>query len=443
MSTKTSRCLGLLAPLLALSLEHCRGRSAQPPAPRGPATAPTAPAAAPATASTTFEEDPNRPAWAASPLEDALPPEEVERAFNAAGDSPATLQSGVLLCRATASNDHQWDTPIVALFTIGIVDHTAPDITFRLHVGDGPEQVSAWRDDSHVGFGGFAQVTLQPGARLTLRLDDRDTVVRLTRRTLIGSDTIGTATSQWNGAWPLVFRDSLFTAECRGVSGDAAVQRARVALSDFDREAATLSRARERGGPLGPELYPSARFSRARASLRTAAGWVGWSHPEVLARVATSNGLDQRAIETLTRAISRTDGDPVGSTQRFSEGTVKLQRWRCDEAFMRSLDAQRPAVCAALIEVAVRPGGSAQHGNLTRVTLHAPIDAPASLDRCWMSADGATWQPACEAAPGQTVTFAFATDDALPAQRDPWTTPSVLEVRPFFSREPVRYRLAP
>ncbi len=441
---KTARLLALVSPLLALSLERCRGRSSQQPAARGPVAAPTAPATAPpSTASTTLERDPNRPAWAADPLENALPPAEVERAFNTAGDNPGALQSGVVLCRAAASTEHPWDTAVVALFTVGLVDHTAPDITFRLRVGDGPEQVSAWRDDSHVGFGGFSPVTLQPGASVTLRLDDRDTVVRMERRAIISSDTIGSSTSTWSGAWPLLFRDQRFTAECRGVSNDAASQRARPALADFDREAASVASARERGAPLGPEIYPATRFSRARTALRTAAGWLGWTHPEVRARAATSNALDQRAIETLTRAISRTDGAPVGSTQRFSEGTVKLQRWRCDEAFMRTLDAQHPSACAALIEVAVRPGGNAQHGNLTRVTLHAPIDQPAPLTRCWMSSDGTTWRTPCEAAPGQTVTFAFAPDEALSLPREPWTVPSVLEVLPFFAREAVRYRLAP
>lgn len=440
----TPLCLArnLSLALLALSCTSCR-KAQPPPAGRRPIAAPTGPTPAqPAPPSTSLTPDPNRPAWARDPFEDPFQPAEVEGAFNTANGAIGALRSGVVLCRAVASMQRQWDTAVIALFTVGLVDHTAPDITFALRVSDEPERVSSWRDDSHVGFGAFSGITMQPGARLTLRLEDRDTVLRMVDQVVLRSDAMGAATAVWSGSWPLLFRGDLFTAECRAVSGDDATTRARQSLATFDREVATASRRRERGAELGAEIYPASRFARVRTALRSAAGWVGWSDPEVRARVAASNVLDAQAMESVTRAIARADAADIGEAQRARQGTVNLTRWSCEESFTRSFDANQPPTCVALVEVAVRPDGEAQHGNLTRVTLHAPFDHPVSLSRCWMSADGRAWAAPCEAAPGQTVTFAFGVDEALPVARAPWSVPSVLDVSLFFERSPARFRLA-
>jgi len=435
--------LALVAALASSwSLHACDRRRADP-SPSGSAVAapaPVAPVTPAVPAPPAVERDPDRPPWVDDRVLGAPFSSDVEREFEAARDRSTPLASGLVLCRAAVSTEHAWDTSVVPFVTVGLVDHTAPDVNIYFRVGDGPERVSPWQDDRSVAFGAFPAVSVRPGVSITLRLVDRDVLVLPT-----GPDAIGTATAVWSGTWPLAFRGEHFTAECRATTTEAALARAQPALGEFDREAALLARSRERPSARSiAELYPSARFARGRAALCASAAWVGWSHPEVRERVATSSQLDARMIETLTQALGRAGGAPMGSPQRIAVGTVTLERWRCDEVFARSLDPARPPTCAAVFEVTVRPGAAELDGDVAIVTLHAPFDHPLSLSRCRSSSDGgSTWRPQCSARAGETVIFAYTTDQTVPAPRDPWTLPAVVELRTFLGNETSRFRVAP
>lgn len=367
--------------------------------------------------------DPLAPAWVQALRHDAIPSSACERLFREASDASGPLEAGLLLCRVEALPGHTWDPGVGNALSLGFARDEAPDMAITVSVDGAAESVRLGEDDRAVAHVAFPGVTLRPGAGVRVRVFDRDVAQH---------DFMGDAHGVWRGRWPLTLRAPTFVATCRPAPDPVVRRGAAAPLASFDREATALRRSLAQATSFAPTMVPEARFAAGRRALAGAASWLGWSHPELRARAAQSQSLDDLMREALRDALRRVRAPGADQTIATDSGLITLRGTRCD------LRVAGEAVgCAAVLAVTPRTALAA-HGGLARVTLYAAQDAPWSLHRCMASGDdGRTWRADCELTPGSPALLAYAGAD--PPSAVP--SPAVLDVSLFFSREPVRFRL--
>lgn len=367
--------------------------------------------------------DPLAPAWVQVLRQDALAWGVSERLLEDATDAVGELARGLLLCRVEALPGHTWDPGVGNVLSLGFARDEAPDMAVTLAVDDAAEVVRLGEGDHSVTHVAFPGVTLRAGARVRVRVFDRDVAEH---------DFMGEAHDVWAGRWPLTLRATTFTATCRPAPEGAVRRGAGDSLERFDREAAALERGLARAVSFSPAMVPEARFAAGRIALAGAAAWLGWSHPEVRARAARAEALSERAREALRDALTRVRSPGRDEPVSTAGAAISLRGTRCDLT-----EHGRPLGCAALLAVTPRTP-QAGNGDLARVALYTARDAPWILSRCLASRDeGRTWSPGCAVRPGATALLAYGAADGpteIPA-------PAVLEVQLFFAPQSVRFRL--
>ena len=230
------------------------------------------------------------------------------------GAEPATATRGVLVCEIVVARVRAYDE--AAFVGLG-----APDVSVYVRIEGGPEARARIGEDTFTGRISVPNVTLARGARVDLRLRDRD---------VGGDEPMGEGEGAWNGR--LSIRTEVFSATCGLLPYAKAAERGAPALGEATRSLAMLSASPR---PLDLTHDPLAVFGETeavRASLREAASYLGYVHPDV------ARGLSALArFERSRLAAYRTDlerayaaAPPVGTETRVSENArVSVRGFAC------------------------------------------------------------------------------------------------------------------
>lgn len=249
--------------------------------------------------------DPARGAWTA--LADAE--------FDRLGDAPAEGPAATLICRVTLERA-AWDPPLRGGDAEG---HVPPDPLVVLAIAGQPERGALGPEDRYDATVVFPLAGLARGTSLTLRVSDRDLAL---------NDPAGESTARYDGAFPLRFRGSQFSGECRGVAPERSVALAASALRAFDDRLDRLEAPADANGYGAWEL--EARAQRARNDLIALSDWLGWTHPELRRRVEKVAALPERHARLVADGIR---ARPVGASVTVASGAdLRLLAWRCGDA---------------------------------------------------------------------------------------------------------------
>ncbi|MDH5491394.1 MAG: hypothetical protein OEY14_05520 [Myxococcales bacterium] len=227
----------------------------------------------------------------------------------------------LLVCRFDVLGERAWD----ARGVLGV--NVAPDVTLRVQVGEGPEARIRGPEDGRSFFASVPHLSLRAGDTLHFVAADRD---------LAHDDPMGRASARYEGSFPLQARSDSFVIECRAAEPAWAATQAAPRLGEADAALSHLERA-VRPDPDGfrTEL-PSDQTAPVRVALYRAASLLGWSHPEIAARLQRFERYEaewRRRISEILDAKLRQLPAP-GTAARLSAQlpSVAFVQTRCEPA---------------------------------------------------------------------------------------------------------------
>jgi hypothetical protein len=154
-----------------------------------------------------------------------------------------------------------------------------PDLLVRMRVGAQPP-MSLWGPENHwKSYISFPKVTVAKGERIEVAVWDRD---------MFGKESFGQVRETWDGHLPLVMKGRRFVLECRAMPLDDARAALHPRLQHIDRDLDAVDHAKVVltapywGKPQGVVSRLTGMFYD---NFRYAAGFVGWDHPDIQARL--------------------------------------------------------------------------------------------------------------------------------------------------------------
>jgi hypothetical protein len=230
------------------------------------------------------------------------------------GTAPATETRGVLVCEIVVARVRAYDE--AAFVGLG-----APDVSVYVRIDGGPEARARIGEDAFSGKVSVPNVTLPRGARVALRLRDRD---------VGGDEPMGEGEGTWTGR--LALRTEIFTATCGLLPYAKAAERGAPALGEATRSLEVLSRAPR---PLDVVHDPLAVFTETeavRASLREAGSYLGYVHPDVARGLAALGRFERARLVAYRASLERAyaAASPAGTETRVSENArVSVPGFTC------------------------------------------------------------------------------------------------------------------
>ncbi len=202
------------------------------------------------------------------------------------------VDQGILVCRATASCEHDWDA------------FADPDLLITITLpGQAPVAIYSGESSctAHVSIPG---VSLKRGERITVKVEDRDVTT---------NELVGAGTETFDDHLPLRFSSELMKTECRVVSADAAAKAAAPWLDQVRHAAADVVRSTraDLNANDGGESSFRAPLAKLSDALLRAAPLTTWEHPALVTAIRDAEGALKTWQAQLAAAIAKTEGSPA------------------------------------------------------------------------------------------------------------------------------------